>query len=464
VLVRLGETVKRQLLPQAESAKLRAELQALASVLRLAGATSAGLGATPAEAQHREALVALSLIDSVPSDVARSQLAEASRAVDDFESAEANAILSYIESDVRLGTIALVDSPVAGTGDIYWRDEPRPALCDAASRPAVQTALRAILACPDLVLTSCDAAADGFAADTAIVHLTGTDLPATVVVRAQWRCLLRELIHAPSLQKVAIAQAAGVGLAVPTVLAAADDAPPLDTQLLVTSFVKGSAPAVWTREGRQLLDRVRECNGWQPFLENLARLHQADVRPVEARLGPASATSRLLTRLGQLEEAHRRACLRPDPLIEFAFAWLGANVDCWGETVVIHGDYRPGNVIYTPQCEVAAIVDWDLATAADFHEDVATLVSLGHRDREGRACGLLPPERMLYEYRRASGRAVDPVALAYHRVLQTVRQLVALEAMARSWYDAGGDVRLARALFSLAEWRRELYTALRAEL
>jgi len=109
---------------------------------------------------------------------------------------------------------------------------------------------------------------------------------------------------------------------------------------------------------------------------------------------------------------------RTDPLIEFTFAWLGANVpQAPGVPVVVHGDAGPGNFMFTDD-RVSALVDWELWHLGDPVEDLAWL---------SMRCTLEPfPAFALRvrEYEQRSGGPVDRARLLYHRILVCLKVVI----------------------------------------
>jgi aminoglycoside phosphotransferase (APT) family kinase protein len=52
--------------------------------------------------------------------------------------------------------------------------------------------------------------------------------------------------------------------------------------------------------------------------------------------------------------------------------WLAANVPAQGRTTIVHGDYRPNNILVHPtEPRVLAVLDWELSTLGDPMCDLA---------------------------------------------------------------------------------------------
>lgn len=116
-------------------------------------------------------------------------------------------------------------------------------------------------------------------------------------------------------------------------------------------------------------------------------------------------------------------------------SWLEDNRPRPGRTGILHGDYHLANVMFRPDGpEIAAIVDWEMATLGDPLLDLGALLAVwpeadGAPDLIGTAlsaAGGLPPEReAVAEYARHSGR--DLSALDWYVVLAAFKLGIVLE-------------------------------------
>lgn len=146
----------------------------------------------------------------------------------------------------------------------------------------------------------------------------------------------------------------------------------------------------------------------------LARIHsiRRDAHPslLPARLGwsdrgehvdPVLNTLGALRKtLDEMPEAH--------PALEWAFAWLVAHTPPPKEVVLVHGDFRTGNFMVTPE-GLRGILDWEFAHWGYPEEDLAWIClrdwRFGVLDKP---VGGFAERRPFYEaYEAASGRAVD---------------------------------------------------------
>ena len=62
------------------------------------------------------------------------------------------------------------------------------------------------------------------------------------------------------------------------------------------------------------------------------------------------------------------------PQLDYCFAWLLANAPAsTGEEILIHGDFRNGNIMVTEEAGVVGVLDWELAHIGDPMEDLGWL-------------------------------------------------------------------------------------------
>jgi aminoglycoside phosphotransferase (APT) family kinase protein len=129
----------------------------------------------------------------------------------------------------------------------------------------------------------------------------------------------------------------------------------------------------------------------------------------------------------------------PRPALELAFGWLRANPPARTAITLVHGDFRTGNLMVAPE-GLAGVLDWEFARWGDPLEDLAWICTRDWRFGQLRlaAGGFAPRARLYEEYERASGRRVDPRAIAYWEIMGNARWAVgSLQQGER--YMSGGD-------------------------
>ena len=115
----------------------------------------------------------------------------------------------------------------------------------------------------------------------------------------------------------------------------------------------------------------------------------------------------------------------PHPAVELALRWLADHAPGAEEETLVHGDFRTGNFLVTPQ-GLSAVLDWEFARFGDPMEDVGWLCMRDWRFGQLQlpAGGLARRDRFYDAYARASGRAVDPRKVHWWEVMGNVRWAV----------------------------------------
>lgn len=111
------------------------------------------------------------------------------------------------------------------------------------------------------------------------------------------------------------------------------------------------------------------------------------------------------------------------PTFELALRWLERRLPRTTEWRLVHGDFRNGNFLVTPEDGITAILDWELAHRGDALEDLGWLCvnswRFGNRDRP---VGGFGGRQELYDaYQAASGRSVDTAHVHYWEIFGTLR-------------------------------------------
>ena len=144
------------------------------------------------------------------------------------------------------------------------------------------------------------------------------------------------------------------------------------------------------------------------------------------------------------------------PVFDLAFRWLREHLPSATAAVLVHGDYRHGNLIVGAQ-GVHAVLDWELAHVGDPVEDLAWLCippwRFGELDQP--VGGFGKREELLEAYESASGLSIDPTRLEWWDVLGSLRWGVMCADMPK-WLRSGRDTSIERALISRRASESEL--------
>jgi aminoglycoside phosphotransferase (APT) family kinase protein len=147
----------------------------------------------------------------------------------------------------------------------------------------------------------------------------------------------------------------------------------------------------------------------------LARIHAIDVSHV-AQLQPEDQLGSLRTFYDMLEPD-----MGAHPAFELGFRRLEQLRPSVRTDVVVHGDYRFGNLIVDDQGLVAAL-DWELAHLGDPMEDLAWFsIRAWTFGGPGEVAGMSTVDDLVTSYEQASGVAIDRAVLQWWRVVETLR-------------------------------------------
>ena len=166
----------------------------------------------------------------------------------------------------------------------------------------------------------------------------------------------------------------------------------------------------------------------------------------------------LLDAQRQLEhlQSQYRAQETARPVFDLAFRWLREHLPPAVAPVLVHGDYRHGNLIIGAQ-GVHAVLDWELAHVGDPAEDLTWMCippwRFGELDKPVGGFGLR--EDLLAAYERASGRAIEKARIEWWDVLGSLRWGIMCADMPK-WLRSGRDTSVERATISRRASESEL--------
>ena len=217
---------------------------------------------------------------------------------------------------------------------------------------------------------------------------------------------------------------------VPPAYALCSDADVLGAPFYVMAKVDGIAYR--TAEQIAPLGPARVQAIAERMIDTLALLHAVD--PGAVGLGefgrPEGFLARQVRRWKKQLDASRS---RPVAGIDELHALLAADPPDGGDATIVHGDYRLDNILVDANDQLAAIVDWEMATLADPLTDVGLLIVYQRMDRldEGPmasdAPGYPSEAEILARYAERSGR--DLSGLGFYIALASFKLAVILEGI-----------------------------------
>lgn len=161
------------------------------------------------------------------------------------------------------------------------------------------------------------------------------------------------------------------------------------------------------------------------FFANLGRIHAIDAMtsPLATVLPAPAPGACWQVALDYWAGEVRKDALEPQPVVEAAIRWLRRNPPpAPARRVIVHGDYRTGNVLHDGQGGINAVLDWEMAHIGDPHEDLAwALDGLWNATPEVTGAGLIAREEAIALWAAASGLTFDPAAFRWWEVFASVK-------------------------------------------
>lgn len=162
--------------------------------------------------------------------------------------------------------------------------------------------------------------------------------------------------------------------------------------------------------GLNLEQRIRLARELCCFL---ARLHIVELDT--SALDTPAAVTPAHSVLDEWELRMQQVALEPQPDLYFVLGWLRAHVPSCNPSVLVHGDFRPGNVL-VQDGRLRVVLDWETAHLGDPLEDLGWHFAPYYR-REHFIPGHWEPVDFLAEYAGITGVKVDTEALEFWVVL-----------------------------------------------
>jgi aminoglycoside phosphotransferase (APT) family kinase protein len=213
-----------------------------------------------------------------------------------------------------------------------------------------------------------------------------------------------------SIEVATVRAAASAGVPVPAIVAASTDASLLDEAFMILTSVAGeTTPRKILRDER--FQSARQLLPSQ-LADALVKIHAIDPAQIPG-LVSVDQVHHYRQALDELGEPH--------PTFELALRWLEANRPPPTGQVVVHGDFRLGNLVVNEN-GLRAVLDWELAHVGDPMEDLGWLCVKSWRFGSPLAvAGLADYEELFAAYEATGGGAVDRDVVRWWEVLGTMK-------------------------------------------
>ena len=228
-----------------------------------------------------------------------------------------------------------------------------------------------------------------------------------------------------------ITAAAKAGIAVPQISFVCDEADGIG-EAYVMDFIEGETIA------RKIL-RDAEFDKVRPALaaqcgEMLAALHHIDVSTLPD-LPFSDAAGELEKYAGFLQAGGH-----PFPVFELAIKWLRDNLPDARPPALVHGDFRNGNIMVSPEDGLVALLDWELTHIGDPMEDLGwPCVPSWRFGQHHLPVGGFGDRAALYDAYRAAGGAIDEKATRFWEILGTLKWGIMCGVLMVSAFESGAD-------------------------
>lgn len=195
----------------------------------------------------------------------------------------------------------------------------------------------------------------------------------------------------------------------------------------------------------------------QRYCETLAALHRFDWQ--EAGLEKVLASPGLdgaAAAVTEWQDYLFRQTEEPQPELTEVLCWLKANQPTAQATVLVHGDYKPGNTLIK-NGELQVVLDWETVHLGDPIEDVGWVTN-PLRQREHLIPGVWERADLIRHYKTKTGFEVNEKDLHFWNVFSNFKLNAIVLTGVRSfregrserpWFDNGI---LARLLFQMIGW------------
>jgi aminoglycoside phosphotransferase (APT) family kinase protein len=170
----------------------------------------------------------------------------------------------------------------------------------------------------------------------------------------------------------------------------------------------------------------------------LAPIHHVPIEKhrLEGLSAPQAGNSPAEEEVNRYEQMYHTMAREPHPTFELAFRWLRQHLPLQQEQVLVHGDYRMGNIIFGPE-GVRGILDWELAHIGDPMEDLGWICVRSWRFGNDHLPigGVGTREEFQHAYEEAGGYAVDPRRVHFWEIFGNLRWGVICLNMTQPFLD-----------------------------
>lgn len=229
----------------------------------------------------------------------------------------------------------------------------------------------------------------------------------------------------------------------------------LNSEFFVMNKISGVA------EGHKLVRLNQpdlQCKILQDIGHKLAAIHLIESDPEIERIIQKPSKENYLNQL--TEDLHEQLLkLRePRPILEFALSWMKQEQPETDDLVIVHGDYRTGNIMIDHD-HVSGILDWEFTHWGDRREDIGWFTSKCWRfGKDAQVAGGIGSYKdFMQAYSQVSDIYIPEFELKFWHVLSHVRwAIIAIQQANRNLSNARPSLELALTAFLVPQLEKNI--------
>ncbi|WP_169799245.1 phosphotransferase family protein [Nocardioides jensenii] len=202
---------------------------------------------------------------------------------------------------------------------------------------------------------------------------------------------------------------------------------------LITEFIAGTCDPFILSSTDSLDARVALAERLMSLLASLVKVDATALAAAGALDDPGVEAARLA--VDDWTQRHEAMRLEASPELALVRSWLLNNAPETPRRVLVHGDFKPGNVLVRDH-EVAALLDWETAHLGSPLEDLGWVTNPVRR-REHQIDGQWEVPQMVKAFERATGIVVDPDELRWWNVFSCFKLAVIVHAGIHGYLTGG---------------------------
>lgn len=185
----------------------------------------------------------------------------------------------------------------------------------------------------------------------------------------------------------------------------------------------------WVLNGAlPLVDRLNLADDFIALLASVQRVSLTDLA-ASSLVDPGPEAPRY--ELERWREVLDRNALEPHPELAIAYSWLRARLFETSQRVLVHGDFKPGNILLH-DTRPPVLLDWETAHIGDPLEDLGGITN-PVRAKEQMIRSSWERAEIIESYERHTGRVVNPAQLLWWNVLANYKLATIVLTGVRAW-------------------------------